>query len=135
MILRALGAGACVLALAACGDTTTGNNPGTSPASSAASGSPVADTTAVTIHVVPDPNDIGAFKPKDATAKVGDTVNWVFDDSQNSHTATSDDGAPDSFDSGTLAQGQSFKFKFTKAGKYGYHCNLHASMVGTITVS
>lgn len=102
---------------------------GTSPAASSSSDAPV------TIRVVADPNTVGAFNPKDATAKVGDTVLWSFDDPLNSHTATSDSGDPADFDSGALSQGQTFTFTFTKPGKYTYHCSLHSQMTGSITVS
>ena len=48
------------------------------------------------------------------------------------HTITADDG---SFDSGNLAKGQSFRWKATKAGTYGYICDYHQYMTGTIEVS
>jgi plastocyanin len=44
---------------------------------------------------------------------------------------TADDGA---FDAGRLSNGQEFTFTFEQAGTYAYHCNIHRSMTGTITV-
>ena len=41
----------------------------------------------------------------------------------------------DSFDSGDMVQGRSFKFTFPTAGSIGYHCNHHPSMTGTVSVA
>ncbi|MDP2659636.1 MAG: cupredoxin family copper-binding protein [Dehalococcoidia bacterium] len=71
-----------------------------------------------------------AFGPKTLTVPVGTTVRWTNQDSA-AHTASSTKGA---FDSGNLAQGQSFSFKFTQAGSYDYVCKIHSNMTGTITV-
>lgn len=131
---RAVLAGCCTLALAACGGGG-GNSGGNSGGASSPEPSGSGAAAASTIHVIADPNTVGAFSPKTATAHVGDTVKWTFDDPSNSHTVTSDSGDPDSFDSGTQGQGQTFTFTFTKAGTYAYHCSLHSGMTGTITVS
>jgi plastocyanin len=72
-----------------------------------------------------------AFNPPNATVAPGTTVTWVNND-QTAHTVTANDGA---FDSGTLQPGQSYSFKFDKAGTYAYHCNIHPDMTATITVS
>ena len=71
-----------------------------------------------------------SFDSNDLTINVGDSVTWQNSDS-GSHTATADGGE---FDSGTLANGESFTFTFTTAGTYTYHCGIHSSMTGTITV-
>ena len=49
-----------------------------------------------------------------------------------SHTWTAVDG---SFDSGTLAEGDSFEFTFDEPGMFEFFCAIHPSMVGAITVS
>jgi plastocyanin/predicted lipoprotein with Yx(FWY)xxD motif len=72
-----------------------------------------------------------AFAPASLTVKVGATVTWTNADST-THTVTADGG---SFDSGHLASGATFKHTFAKAGTYTYHCAIHASMTGTITVT
>ena len=51
-----------------------------------------------------------------------------------SHTATSDAGAPASFDTGIMAAGATFQVTLTTAGTYAYHCSLHPWMQGTIIV-
>lgn len=77
-----------------------------------------------------------AFDPNPAEANAGDIVTWSNGDSV-PHTVTSgQDAKPDgTFDSGILANGQSFSFTFEKAGDYQYYCMLHPNMVGMITVS
>jgi plastocyanin len=72
-----------------------------------------------------------AFTPDSRNAKVGDSVKWTNEDGA-THTVTADDGA---FDSGNLAAGKAFSFTFDKAGTFAYHCNIHQSMTGTVTVS
>jgi ribose transport system substrate-binding protein len=76
-----------------------------------------------------------AFDPTPLTIPVGTTVRFVNKDST-AHSVTADDG---SFDSGTLANGQEFTFKFDTAGTYPYYCKFHGGkggqgMSGTITV-
>jgi len=72
-----------------------------------------------------------AFAPGSSSVKVGDSVKWTNQDGA-THTVTADDGA---FDSGNLAGGKSFSFTFDEAGTYAYHCNIHQSMTGTVTVT
>jgi plastocyanin len=45
---------------------------------------------------------------------------------------TADDG---SFDSGSLATDATFSQTFDAAGTFAYHCTIHPSMTGTITVA
>ncbi len=76
------------------------------------------------------------FTPAQLTVKVGTTVVWTSEDGV-PHTVTADDG---SFNSGNLKKGDSFKFTFTKAGKFPYYCTFHGTaggggMSGTITVT
>jgi plastocyanin len=71
-----------------------------------------------------------AFAPKSIAVSVGDTVTWTNRDPF-SHTTTSDTGA---WDSGALATGHSFSFRFTRAGTFAYHCSIHTFMTGTIVV-
>ncbi len=74
-------------------------------------------------------NDSG-YVPMSATVAPGDTVRWI-NNGATSHTVTSDDG---SFESVTLAPGQSFAAIFNIAGKYPYHCKIHGTnFSGVIT--
>lgn len=70
------------------------------------------------------------FAPADVNVKVGDTVVWTNEDTA-SHTVESADGI---LKSDELSKGDSYSYKFTKAGKYDYICGIHPSMKGSITV-
>jgi plastocyanin len=72
-----------------------------------------------------------AFGPQNLGAKVGESVTWTNEDGA-THTVTADDGA---FDSGNLAGGKTFSFAFDEAGTFAYHCNIHRSMTGKVTVT
>ncbi len=72
-----------------------------------------------------------AFQPNTITVPVGTTVRWTNQDSV-SHTTTSNDRV---WDSGTLRQGQSFSFTFTKPGTFPYFCAIHPGMTGTVVVT
>ena len=71
-----------------------------------------------------------AFSPKDVTVTVGDTITWTNSDAT-AHTATADDG---SFDTGTIGSNGTGTATFSTAGSFPYHCKIHSSMTGTITV-
>lgn len=105
-----------ILTLTACGAYGSSPSPVQSPAAGSAKGQ-------VTIAGF-------AFSPQNLDASVGDKVTWTNKDTT-THTVTSDDKV---FDSGKLAPGKDFSFTFDKAGVYPYHCNIHSSMKGTITV-
>ncbi len=62
-----------------------------------------------------------AFDQTALNIKVGTTVTWINRD-PSPHTVTFDDG---SFDSGTLAQGQTASFTFDKHGEFAYYCLFH----------
>lgn len=66
--------------------------------------------------------------------EVGDTVIWTFTDGP-PHSITSDVGSSESFDSGTLPSGSTFSHTFSTVGTNAYHCEVHPSMMGVITVS
>lgn len=72
-----------------------------------------------------------AFNPTTLTVPVGTTVTWKNLDST-THHVVSNTGA---FDSGDLANGQSYSFTFNQAGTFPYHCSIHPSMTGTIVVT
>ena len=71
-----------------------------------------------------------AFSPSSITINVGDTIVWTNYDSA-SHTVTSNDGT---FDSGSIANGNTFSFTFTSAGTFDYYCAPHPGMTGSVTV-
>ena len=71
-----------------------------------------------------------AFAPATITVSPGTRVTWTQDDST-VHTVTAVDG---SFDSGNLAQNQSFSHTFGTAGTFMYRCNIHQYMTATVVV-
>jgi plastocyanin len=73
------------------------------------------------------------FTPSQISVAVGGTVTWTNNDTT-AHTVVDDLSNVDGPNSGDIAPGQSYSFKFTKAGSYQYHCSIHPSMRGTIVV-
>jgi plastocyanin len=73
-----------------------------------------------------------SFQPSTVGVSVGDTVTWTQKDTGTQHTVTSDNG---SFGSGNLLAGQTFAHTFNQPGTFSYHCNIHPSMMGTVTVA
>lgn len=94
-----------------------------SPSASAAA-SPAAGAPSVDIRQT-------AYNPSTVNASAGQTVTWKFDDSGTQHTVTADDG---SFDSGPQSSG-TFTHTFATAGRFAFHCKIHASMTGVVVVS
>jgi plastocyanin len=103
-------------------------------------------TTTVSVFIVPPADAMSASMPAAATEAVaikgfayapasldvgiGTTVTWTNEDGT-PHTATAGDG---SFDSGVLAQGDTFSHTFDTAGTFDYLCTFHRNMTATITV-
>jgi len=71
------------------------------------------------------------FDPAEISASVGQTVSFTNSDSA-PHTATLDDG---SCTTATLSTGLAGGLMFSVAGTYPFHCKIHTSMKGTITVN
>ena len=109
----------------ACGDATP------SPSNSGGGGSAALCTPASAKAVCID--TAFKFNPNPLTVPVGSQVIFT-NNSTATHTATSDASAPAPFDTGQLAVGSSFTVTFAKAGSYTYHCAIHSSMSGTVTV-
>jgi plastocyanin len=105
-----------LLLLAACGSSTT---PTPAPGSTQM------------LMINNESNGSFGFSPATLTIKKGTTVIWK-NVSLAPHTVTSDDGQ--TFDSGTVAVGNTFKFTFKTAGTFSYHCNIHPYMRATIVV-
>ena len=81
-------------------------------------------------------NDDSCYIPTSLNIESNQVVLWDNKDSS-AHTVTS--GTPDEdssgiFDSGVIAAGEKFSFKFEENGTYDYYCTLHPWMVGFITV-
>jgi plastocyanin len=77
-----------------------------------------------------------AFTELEVTVSTGDTVTWTNLDGVD-HTVTAgsaDAPAPDDFDSGNIAGGDSFDLNFDAAGEFAYYCTIHPQMEATILV-
>ena len=134
-----------MIVLAACGgaagaSTGSTGSPATTPV---VTNTPATATPTPTVKATPQPghaqlvliadnsNGSFGFSPAALTILPGTTVTWK-NMSSAPHTVTSDDGQ--TFDSGTIAPGGSFTFKFTVAGSYPYHCNIHPYMRAVINL-
>ncbi|MDJ0274184.1 MAG: plastocyanin/azurin family copper-binding protein [Aigarchaeota archaeon] len=74
------------------------------------------------------------FSPSRVTLNVGDTVEYVNEDTT-PHTFTTMKGkAPASFDSGPVEPGKSFRYTFRTAGEYNVYCTLHPHKGAVINV-
>jgi plastocyanin len=75
------------------------------------------------------------FRPSMLTVPPGTTVRWV-NEGRHRHNVTPDAGR--GFGSRDLAPGQSYAFRFTDRGSFGYYCTLHGApgrgQAGTVTV-
>ncbi len=75
------------------------------------------------VHDVEMQDDI--YVPAVIEVASGDTVRWTNTGPVNAHTVTTQEGAPEPFDSGTKFPTQEFVQTFTKPGVYAYYCRFH----------
>ncbi len=121
MLAAALVAVTLVTATAACGDDDDDSSSDTTAAdeSSDGGGTGAADATL----------DVTEFQYTDVTVPAGGTLE-VVNTSGGAHTFTADDGAFDD----ELGDGQTITVDVpTEPGEYPYHCEIHPSMVATLT--
>jgi len=127
-----------VIVVICCGCTTT------TPSSAPSTGTAPPATVAITPLSTTSPSGgTGAsfpirirdnsFDPDFVTVKEGTTVIWTNED-PGTHTITYTGNDAMKFDSGPLANGQSFSNTFTAVGRYTYTCKQHSFMTGTIVV-
>jgi plastocyanin len=113
------------LALAACsgggGTATTAPGGGGS--------APCTDSTGTTTVSATVANNTWS---QPVTAKVGDVITWSNSDSV-PHKVALDDGSCQM--SANISGGASKSLVFNKAGTFAFHCAVHPSMKGTITIS
>lgn len=88
-------------------------------------------------EAVPSSNEVQvtvegfAYHPANLTVPIGTTVTWTNKDGA-PHSSTSDDGL---WDSSRLSQGDSYSHTFDQVGIFNYHCSIHSSIQGTVTVT
>ena len=73
------------------------------------------------------------FEPDELTVSAGTEVTWENLDAF-AHTVTSDEESTLAFDSGELAQGDTFSQTFDEAGTFEYFCEIHPTMRSTVVV-
>jgi len=136
---------ALLVVVAACGATGTAAAPdGPAPAtqaqthamptqSAAGQGSPTQDGSPAQNGGQTDSVAIRnfAFAPAMVTVPVGTTITWTNDD-QDAHTVSATGGA---FKSAALNNGDTFRFTFSKPGRYDYLCSIHPFMTATVVVT
>ena len=93
-------------------------------------------------EVVPAANLVvikdNTLNPQQLTVKKGTTVSWANND-ESPHWIASDPyptqtDLPELDSKKGLLQGETYQFKFDKAGRFGYHDKLNSSISGTIIV-
>ncbi len=75
------------------------------------------------------------FSPPSTTASVGDTMRWVWVSGFHTTTSTIIPIGAAPWDSPITSSNQVFEYKLTVGGTYNYKCSIHASMLGSITVT
>jgi plastocyanin len=126
-----VGGAALALLLASCGGGN-GNSGGTSGNTCTMKGGSSSGTAATVVKVLSDPTNVGKFDPQSVSVKVGDSVEWDWNDPSAQHSVTSDDNT--TFDSGLCSSGTKFVVSFSKAGTFAYHCSIHSGMTGMVKV-
>lgn len=71
------------------------------------------------------------FSPASLTVKKGDIVIWTNKDPMG-HTVTGNNGSPSSQ---VLSTNGTYSYTFNSVGTFAYHCSIHPSMMGTVTVT
>lgn len=140
-IARGIATLATAIALAACsgGGTASTQAPaggtqalagGTqAPAGTSAASAPCTDSTGTTVVAVGVANN--AWQ-QPINAKVGDVITWTNGDTV-PHKVALDDGSCAMSDN--IPGGGSKSLVFSVAGTFPFHCSVHPSMKGTITIS
>ena len=120
---------ASAIILVACSGSGGSTTPTPGPASTTAASAPCADSTGTTVVQASVANNTWS---QPVSAKVGDVITWSNDDGV-PHKVALDDGSCQM--SANIPGGGSKSLVFSKAGTYPFHCSVHPSMKGTITIS
>ncbi len=119
---------AVALPFASCGGGGGGGGVTNPPPPSGGGGG--GGTANVIITIIAENGNM-SFSPNPATVTRGQTVAWR-NSAGTAHTATQNGGA---FDTGNINGGaQSGALTMNTAGSFAYHCAIHPSMVGSVTV-
>jgi plastocyanin len=94
----------------------------------AGQGASPADTPPVRGVTTVEAKDL-KFLPPAIEVAPGTEVTWRFDDGSVPHNVKGDGFASETQSRGT------WSYRFTQAGEYRYHCDLHAGMDGRVVVT
>lgn len=136
-VVRGFAALLTAAALAACSGGSS--SAPTSAGTQAAPGSQAPAATTATSKVCEDSTGtttvdaaVGGNQWGPVSAKVGDVITWTNADAV-PHRVELDDGSCKM--GSTMAGGGKASLVFTVAGSYPFHCTVHPSMKGTITIA
>jgi len=130
--LVAAGLTALTLGVSACGGGGSGTSTPSGPSPYATGPVAPAPTVPPTNFIidVAEINGPYSFYPSPATARAGQVIVWRNSDSVKHHVVFDDM----SVDAGTLAPGTLSQPIMVAPGNWAYHCAIHPSMVGSLTV-
>jgi plastocyanin len=120
---------AVALLAASCGDDDDDSSAATTTAAAAATTTVAGGATTAPAGGAKITVAGSAFSPSELTVKVGEAVTIENTDGLG-HTFTADDGAFNE----ALDPSSSATYTPDAAGSFPYHCNIHPSMEGTLTV-
>jgi plastocyanin len=126
LMLGCVALSAFALVAVSCGSSSSPTTP--SPTPGGGGGGGTADLTITIVGM----NGSQSFSPNPGTVNVGQTVSWRNADSI-THSLAADNG---SFSTGDIAPGAtSGPIAMGTAGSLAYHCQIHPTMVGSLTVN
>jgi plastocyanin len=102
---------------------------GATPGATTAGSAVCADSTGTTTVDA----TVGGFQWGPVSAKVGDVITWTNSDSA-PHKVALDDGSC-TMSANIAGSGGKASLVFSVAGTYPFHCTIHPTMKGTITIS
>lgn len=94
------------------------------------------ETVEVVTVAIGGTGPMAGYDPDPVRIEVGQAIEWTNEDSAFEHSATADDDAPESFDTGAISPGEtSDPINFTVPGEYPYHDSSFPDNVnGTVIV-
>jgi plastocyanin len=88
--------------------------------------------TTYVVNMTGTDRESSSFNPASIAINVGDTITWYC--VEGVHTTTSASGQAESWDSGSLMQGQNYSHTFTHAGIFTYSSTADVDNAGSVTV-
>jgi plastocyanin len=127
--LRGIAVLATTIVLAACGGGGSTTAPGATTGPVATTGAaPCTESTAATVVAT----TVAGNTWSPVSAAVGDVITWTNNDAV-PHAVALDDGSCSM--AGNIPGGGTRSLVFSVAGSFPFHCSVHPSMKGTITIS